>query len=315
MRIKTWITVVAVFAGVCVAADLATTRGYILRSPFSDSDRIQHLYEDNSDAIPIFGTSKAHGNYCPADMGMNAFNFGMNGVSYEVTDVFLQIELAKSRTTPIIIELQYQDTGVLGSQDRFIPFVSDARFRQLLRRFNAMEWRYYIPGLRYFGYYDSILKDWLSARMHVTKMNNGFSELTRLPAFDQAKLDGYVRDRLKLTTGYYPDEDQNSRLIAQIAGHPQRLFFLVISPYHPSYYAHFQNADKLAAFEAKLSALPNVVLVDWGRLDYPQDDFLDTLHLRRVAAAKFSRQLGEKVRQVLKERSERASAEKAAAKQ
>ena len=304
----------AAFAGLCILADVAFTHVVVLGTSLSDASRIQHLYLDNSDDIPIFGTSKAHGNYCPTDIGLNTFNYGMDAASYEVTDVFLQIELAKTRTTPIIIVLQHSDTGTLGFQGRFIPFVSDPRFRQLLGRFHAMSWRYYIPGIRNFGFYDSLLQDYLNERMHVQKVSRGFSELTHSPPFAQAKLDEYVRGRLEARTGFFQDEDQNRRLIAHITEHPERLFFLVISPYLPSYFTHFQNPYKLTAYEEKLSALPNVVLLDWSRLDYPDDCFLDTLHLRREAAAKFSRKLGDKIRETLRARGEQASAAKAGAK-
>ncbi|HZQ47495.1 MAG TPA: hypothetical protein VFC07_10815 [Verrucomicrobiae bacterium] len=313
MRWKTWILAFLAFASLCILTDLAFTHGVILRTPLSDSSRIRHLYDDNSNDIPIFGTSKAHGNYCPADMGLGAFNYGIDGASYEVTDVLLQIELAKRRTTPIIIELQHVDTGTLGYQGSFIPFVSDPKIRQLLTRFHAMQWRYYLPGIRYFGHYETFLQQYLNGRMRVQKVNQGFSELVHPPPFDRAKLDEFVRGRLETRTGYFTDEDLNRRLMAQITAHPQRLFFLVVSPYHPSYFTHFQNADKLATFEEKLTVLPNVVLLDWSRLDYPDEYFLDTLHLRRQAAAKFSRKLGDKIREILRARSEQASAGKTGA--
>src|SRR5258708_39530883 len=102
MKWKTWIMAFAVFAGVCILGDVIFTRCVVFGTPLSESARIRHLYLDNSDAIPIFGPSKAHGHYSPADMGINAFNYGMDAASYEVMDVFLQIELAKPRTTPII---------------------------------------------------------------------------------------------------------------------------------------------------------------------------------------------------------------------
>ena len=303
----------AVFVGSCLLADRIFTYKVILRSPFSESGRIQHLYLEHGDEIPIFGTSKAHG-YSPLDMGFDAFNYYKDNASYEVADVLLQIELAKPKTTPIIIELQYGDTHSLGDQSVFIPFVSDPRIRQLLSRFHAMEWRYYLPGIRYSGYYDLYFKDYINEHLHVTKVYNGFSELVHPPPFDRAKFDEYVRERLQTTTGYFPDEDQNRRLIAHITEHPQRLFFLVISPYHPSYYAHFQNEDKLKAYEKKLAAFPNVVVIDWGRMPYPDEYFLDTVHLRREAAADFSRKLGDRIRQILREREEQASAGKTAPK-
>jgi hypothetical protein len=307
MRWKNWIIVIAAFAAVAGLADVVITRGILLRMPLSDSSRIQHLYLDNSDDMPIFGTSKAHGNYSPADMGVPAFNYGMDGVSYEVTDVLLQIELAKRRTTPIILELQYEDTGSLGNEERYLPFAYDARIRGLLERFHAMSWRYFVPGIRYFGYYDSALQLYFNGRLGVQKVTQGFSELGHPPPFDRAKLDEYIRGRLKARNGYFQDENQNSRLTAHITEHPERLFFLVISPYHPSCFQHFQNQDKLDAFEKKLQALPNVALIDWGHKSYPEEYFLDTLHLRRPAAAIFSRELGEKIREVLRERNRHAA--------
>ena len=160
-----------------------------------------------------------------------------------------------------------------------------------------MSWRYYIPGIRYFGYYDGILQNYLNERLHVQKVDRGFRELVHAQPFDRAQMDEYVNQRLKLHNGYFQSEDQNRKLVAHITENPQRLFFLVISPYHRSFYAHFENEDKLAAFEKELSALPNAIVLDWGRLDYPDEYFLDTLHLRREAAAKFSQKLGEKIRE------------------
>ena len=127
MKWKTWIIVFVIFAGLDILADAIFTRGILLRNPLEDSSRIHRLYLDNSDDIPIFGTSKARGNYSPADMGVPAFNYGMDGASYEVTDVLLQIELTKRRTTPVIVELQYDDTGTLGARKSsyLLPGTSD----------------------------------------------------------------------------------------------------------------------------------------------------------------------------------------------
>ena len=235
-------------------------------------------------------------------MNLNAFNYGMDMASYEVTDVFLQIELAKPKTTPLIVELQHADTGSLGDPSKFVPFVSDPRIRRLLNRFHALEWRYYLPGFRYFGYYDWFFKGYLEERLQTMKADRGYIEMAAHQPFDRARLDRFVRERLQSTTGYFPDEDQTRRLLAHINEHPQRLFFLVVTPFHPAYYAHFQNEDKLKEFEEKLAALPNVVVIDWGRMHYPDESFADTLHLRREADADFSRKLGDKIRQVLQER-------------
>ncbi len=304
MKWKMWIAAVVAFAGICLLTDWVFTSRVVLGSPLSDSARIRHLYLDNSDDIPIFGTSKAHFHYCPDDMGLRAYDYGIDGASYEVTDVLLQIELAKSRTTPVIIELQHSDTESVGFVGKYIPYVYDPRFRQLLNRFHQISWRFYVPGIRYFGYFDSFLRD---TYLPVFKVSHGFAERLHPKPFDQAEFDKIVRKDLGIRTGYFPNEDRNRRLIAHITGHPQRLFFLVVSPYHSSYFSHFENSDEFVAFEEKLAAIPNVVLIDWGRLYDSDMPFCDTLHLQREAAADFSRQLGEKIRQTLRERSQPAS--------
>jgi len=286
-----------VFAGSCLLGDWVFTHRIILR-PVSDCGRIQHLCLEDGAEIPVFGTSKIHN----LDMGLNTFNYGMDGTSFEATDVFLQIELAKPKVTPLIVELQFQDAGTLGDEGKYIPFASDPRFQQLLKRFHVLEWRYFVPGIRYFGYYDWYFKDYLNERAHVTKVNRGFVEFLHPRPFDQAKFDEIVRGRLQLTNGYFPDEDQNRRLIAHITQHPQRLFFLVVSPFHPSCFVHFQNEEKLKAFEARLAAFPNVVVIDWGRMYYPDSSFVDTLHLRHDAAMDFSQKMQDQIGQVLRER-------------
>jgi hypothetical protein len=143
--------------------------------------------------------------------------------------------------------------------------------------------------------------------MHQLKVADGFREDVPLPPFNRDQLGEFVRERRQAgNTGYYPVKANNRELIAEITAHPQRLFFLIVSPYHPVFYEHFQNADQLAAWEKQLAALPNVVVFDCGRSDYPDEMFLDTLHLRRVGSADFSRKIGDKIRQALAERSGRS---------
>ena len=307
MKWKTWISALLVFVGVCLLADWAMTRWLILGTPFTDAGRIHHLLLEHDGEIPIFGTSKAHGQYCPADMGLNAYNYGLDNASFELTYVLLQIELAKPKTTPVIVELQFSDTGQLGEQSTLIPFASDDRFRRLLNKFHAMSWRYHLPGVRYFGYYDIYFNNFDKEVMHRTTVNRGFTELVNEPPFDPAKLDQAVQARLRARTGYFPNPDQDRRLLELITTHTNRLFFLVLAPYHPSYFAHFENAAQFKAFETKLAAHPNVALIDRSREALPDEDFMDTIHLRRAGSAQFSREMGEQIRRILRERGQPSS--------
>jgi hypothetical protein len=308
MTWKTWILALAAFVAAGILADLFFTRIIILRNPSSNTLRILHLCQENNDEIPIFGTSKARWNYIPSEIGLNVFNYGIDGGSFEITDVQLGIELAKPKTTPIIIELQHADTRGLGDIGQYLPLVYDPRIRQLLVRFHELTWRNYVPGIRYFGYYDWYMRDYVAARFQAaSRMDHGYPYFVHPPPFDRARLQTFEQVRLHSTNGYYPDEDQNRRLIAHINAHPQRLFFLVFSPYHSSYFVHFENMDQLKTYEARLEALPNVVLLDWSRLDYPDEFFFDTLHLQHDGAVDFSRRLGNRIRQVLRERNGQAA--------
>jgi len=293
---------VVAFAGLAGLLDLAVTRLIARSCPLADSYRIQHLFEDNSDAIPIFGNSRALGHYCPADMGIAAFNYGLDGTSFEVMDALLQIELAKTRTTPLIVELQFYDTEALGYEGNFIPFVSDPRIRGVLGHFHALHWWYFLPGFRYFGNYEFYFKSFMLLKLHIFKVSQGFHELTRIPPFDPVQLQEFVRQHAGMANGYFQTEDQQHRLIALIKEHPRRLFILTISPYHPCHFIDFKNGDRLAAFKAALSALPNVVLLDNSRQACPDNYWLDTIHLRRPAAAIYSKAVGEKIRAALQER-------------
>lgn|GEM_PF-5099260 len=193
MNWKSWLLAFLIFAGSCVVADLVATYGVIFRMPMYDTNRILHLYQTNLDEIPMFGTSRIRWNYDPVVLGPNLYNYGMDGSSFEVTDVLLQIELAKPKTTPIIIEPEFEDTHKLGDPAKFIPLLSDARFRPPMQKFHALGWWQFIPGLRYFGQYDVYVREFLNnRRMTNWKAAQGYSYDTTPPPFNRAAFDKLV---------------------------------------------------------------------------------------------------------------------------
>lgn len=298
MHWKNWIISCLIFAGLCIGIDAAFTRYIVLRGPNSACGRIEHLYELNPNEIPVFGTSKVHG----LDLGTNAFNYAQDGASFALTDVFLQIELAKQKTTPLVVELQFSDTASIGDEAILIPFARDPRIRSVLAQFHKMAWRYFVPGIRYFGYYDWMLKDYLNERASVTRVTRGSVEYLRTPPFNQAQFGQIVRARLQMKNGFLMDASLTDRLIGEIKTHPQRLFILVATPFHRSCFHNFQNEDKLKSIEVSLEAMPNVELVDWSRLSYPDSAFVDTLHLRRAETEDLSQKLRLKISQILAQR-------------
>ena len=295
---KNWVIAFLIFVGVCAGVDALFTHYIVLRGPNSACGRIAHLYELNPNEIPVFGTSKVHGLY----LGTNAFNYAQDGASFALTDVFLQIELAKKKTTPLVVEWQFFDSGSIGDEGILIPFAGDPRMRSVLTQFHKMSWRYLVPGLRYFGYYDWMLKDFLNERASVTRVTRGSVEYLHTPPFNQAWFDQIVNRRLQMTNGFLIDDSLTALLIGEIKSHPQRLFILVATPYHHSCFHNFQNEDNLKSVEATLQALPNVELVDWSQMPYPDSAFVDTLHLRSPGTEDVSQKLRLKISQILQQR-------------
>ncbi len=302
MKLSPWAYVIGLFAIIALTSDFLFTRWAIYNNPSSNAGRIYHLIQEQGDEIPILGSSKVYYDYIPSKMGINAYNYGLDGASYEVTDTFLQIELAKHKTSPIIVDLKPESEHGIGDPSTFIPFVFDSRIRGLLNDTASMAWRFRLPGLRYFGYYDYYLKELLNDRAHLMRtVERGFSN-EKYWTFDRARLDRAVRLRMQGPNGYFPDAQQNHRLIDHIKQHPERLFLLVYSPVHSSCFVNFHDREGFEAFKAELASLPNALVIDWQQSNYPDEWFKDTNHLLYEGAVDFSTRLGAKIREVLRAR-------------
>ena len=82
-----------------------------------------------------------------------------------------------------------------------------------------------------------------------------------------------------------------------VAAHPDRQFFIVVSPFHEVFYRTFHGIDGAYEFLSDLKKHPNVTVVDLGRVDYPDELFMDATHLNEDGAERFSRDLGKILRE------------------
>ena len=78
-----------------------------------------------------------------------------------------------------------------------------------------------------------------------------------------------------------------------------RPIVLVIAPYHSSYYESFRNMEGATAYLAKLDTLPNVTVLDFGKMDLPDAYYQNTTHVNYTGAVEFSKELGRKLKEVL----------------
>jgi hypothetical protein len=296
----TWGGALVMFASVGVACDIFWTRCVISGSDSFEAAKVSRLIALRSPEIPIFGASKARADYVPGLIHPAAFNYGMDAASYEVIDLLLHIELAKNKAGPLIIDMNHQAFRGIGDVSKLIPFTQLPEVKDLLKRDGSMQWRFNIPGIRYFGFYDWYLKDFLAERYTVTRrVDRGYTTTyNRLP-WDRSTFDAAIKKRLETGYGFKDDPSQDERLFRHIRHAPRRKFVLVYAPVHASCFVNFTGAGEFAQFLVRLRGLDNVVVLDWSRLHFPDEYFADTVHLNERGAIEFSRRLGAELRPVL----------------
>lgn len=297
LPIVRWVLAPLVFVCVAIGVDNIWTRVVIFGTRTTDVARLRRLTRDNPDEVPILGASRAHADYVPELIHPAAYNYGMDGASFEVIDYFLKVELRKHKVSPIVIDMYYQMPRSVGDVKTLIPFLGDDDAIDALRPSGEMNWRFTIPGLRYFGYYDLYLKSYLSEHSgKVPPLDRGFIKGTQWPPelFKQSETkvleEGY---------GFDYDPDVERRLFEHFRHSPERKFILVYSPLHRSCFVKFYGGRSLAQFVERMRRFPNVVVFDWGQLPLPDEDFMDVHHLNDRGAAEFSRRLGAELRRVL----------------
>ncbi len=291
-KFKPWFMAAVAFGLWAVSMDFVWTRFVINGITASETARLGHLIREHGSEIPIFGASRAYTDYVPEILGDDVYNYGMYGVSLDVLDAWLQIECKKTKHTPIVLDMNAPADRELGDPSKYPPFARLPEIRQLLDRTGRREWRYWVPGLRYFGYYDWYLQDYLSEHLS-PKKKTVYDDAIPLPprGFDHILRDEDIKRRLQAGYGFRSLPDQDSLLFEVIKSTPRRTVIIVYAPLHSSCFANFKDPEGFARYLDKLRSFPNVVLLNWSRMELPDDCFSDTLHLNAKGAQEFSRRL------------------------
>jgi hypothetical protein len=299
-KFRAWFVAIAVFAVLACAMDTLWTRVVIDGSAASDAGRLNHLIHEHGSEIPIFGASQARYDYVPEILGDNVFNYGMAGISPDVVAALLEIECKKHKQTPIVVDPGHSHVQQrLGNLSKFPPYAWQPEIREMLVRLKSMEWRYLVPGLRYFGYYDSYLSDYLAERMSKTKKTvRGYTVASNRQPFDHRVLDKNIKQRLEAGYGFSSYSDPQHLLFDVMKNTPERTFIIVFSPVHSSCFVNFQNREDFAQYLGTLRSLTNVVVLDWSHMELADDCFDDTVHLNERGAREFSQRLANRIRTV-----------------
>lgn len=283
-------------AALCLLVDWGMREFVIFRTPMHGAAKIHRSITRVSPEIPILGSSRALGSYLPDSISLSSYNYGVNGTGFDLVDLFLSLDLARSHSKmPVIINFDYDMFKPdLGDLNNYIPHVEQPVVRRLLKSHGDWQWWYQIPGIRFFNSYDSYVKDQINLRVGLTKVASLGAALEK-NVIPEGQFEKLVQERLEKPQEWRVDKEQEARLLEHFASRPDREFYLVAAPYHWSFYEGFIGMDEARAWLRGVDALPNVRVIEVDGRDWPDDLFVNTTHINYAGAVQFSTMLRDSI--------------------
>jgi hypothetical protein len=289
---------------VCIAACLFQywfERKIILGSESSAAYKVHRiLYSDEKNEIPIIGPSTAQGGLIPGILGPNFFNYGIDGVQDDVMQFFLKEECKKTNANSHIV-LVFTLSGfnyALGDINSYILDSDNPDVRDLIGKYYKPYYR--IPLIKYYGLYDSYLKDFLNERMMLTKFKDRGASVEK-NALVPEKFNALVEER-KETIGYYRnDSSLEQKFVGLIRSHPEKSFIILIPPLHPSFFYNFKNYGDAQHYLFYLSQFPNIHVLNYSQHFYPDSCYINTTHLNYKGAVLFNNLIRDTLQKIIAE--------------
>lgn len=277
--------------------DLLWTEQVVYARDWYESSIVRRsLRNNNPQEIPIYGSSMAQRCYIPEELGPNFYNYGMAGANFQKLYPLLENEFAKSRSTPVIIDVHsnffnYHENSSIRAKS-FIAEAGNPRIEELLKDFDRFSPAFRIPGFRYFGFYSDYWKDFRDnqVREKANYFNRGGA--FHLPETPREEFEAYVRQRLATFNPFTVSPNLETRFLRLLESRPDREIILVISPSHRSAYGTEIQFDEMVKYLKQLEdKFPNVTYLAFDGRDYPDDHFKDTLHPNYLGAQRFTKSL------------------------
>jgi hypothetical protein len=261
----------------------------IFKSEISGAYKINRIIkETHPNEIPIFGSSRAQGNFVPSILGENYFNYGIDGAQANIWLFFLEQELNKEKSTPIIIN--YDLGGLVNSDGDIGNYIPNWKKTKSILK-NQGKFYYNIPLIKYFGKFESYTKYFLNNKIQLTKVTDrgGSFEKNKLT---QEKFQELVSDRVNSKASFSLDIELISKFNGLIESSTRNIV-LVVSPYHKSYFNKFTNLDVVNNYLTDLDSKKNIKIIDLRDFITEDEMFMNTTHLNYDGAIVFSKKLSE----------------------
>lgn len=251
--------------------------------------KINRIHSENDlYEIPIFGSSRAEGNYVPSIICDNCYNYGITGAQANIWIYMLSSELKKDRQTPIIINFDlngfvYSD----GDISNYLPQWNSTK--NILK--TSGKWNYSIPFIKYFGHFETYFKYFISEKTNFTQITEKGGTFKK-NSLTSSKFNALVKRRLN-SESYFSINKALILKFNNLIQSTKRKVVIVISPYHLSYFNKFRNIRTANKFLFNLKENQNIEIVDLRDYIKKDEHFTNTTHLNYEGAVKFSKKLNE----------------------
>lgn len=252
------------------------------------------LNETNIDEIPIFGSSRANGNFVPSIIDANCFNYGINGAGPNIWLFFLEQELKKEKTTPIIINFDL--SGLVYADGDIGNYISNWNKTNTILKSKG-ELYYNIPFVKYFGQFETNIKYYLNSKITLTKVIDHGGSFEKNVLTSQ-KFQELIDKRINTESSFQLNKkllDKFNRLIKST----NRKILFVVSPYHDSYFKNFTNMQSANHFLKELDKKNNIYVLDFRNYIEKDEMYLNTTHLNYKGAFKFTEKLQVAIHNIL----------------
>lgn len=261
----------------------------IFKSEISGAYKVNRIIKETKiNEIPIFGSSRAQGSFVPSILGENYFNYGIDGTQANIWLFFLDMELRKNKSTPIIIN--YDLHGLVNADGDIANYIPNWKNMKPILK-NSGKIYYHIPFVKYFGKFELYSKHYLNNKMNLTKVtdNGGSFEKSRLT---KNKFQELVHKRNNSEESFGLDKNLVKKF-NQLIDSSTRKIILVVAPYHKSYFNKFNNLDMVNNYLNDLNSKNQIKVIDLRDYITKDEMYMNTTHLNYEGALMFSKKLKE----------------------
>jgi len=263
----------------------------ILSSEICGAYKVNRIIKENdSNEVPIFGASMAQGGCIPHILGSDYFNYGLDGTGADVWLFFLKEECKKKKHTPLII-MNFSLDGLANSIGDISNYIYNAdcpEVRELLgKHYKAY---FSMPIIKYFGQYETYFRYLLNDKRNLTKYTDRGAAIEK-NKMTKERFAQLVAERIKNKAVFENDAHLESEYTELFKNNPDRMFVIIITPYHSSYFTNFKNYPDAQDFLHRLGEMKNVRVFNFGKVNYPDSMFVNTTHLNYDGAVRFSKEL------------------------